>query len=82
MAPENKIQKNRKELIFDSQIAGLILRLEPTDVKKLNSFQVSTRYLLPINEHHPVQKIKVKTVKPTTQNCDRVSIRLKNMQTA
>ena len=33
MAPENEIQKNRTELIFDSEIVGLILRLEPADVK-------------------------------------------------
>ena len=28
-------------------------------------------------ERHPVQKFKVKTVEPTTQNCNRTSIRLK-----
>ena len=33
-------------------------------------------------ERHPVQKFGVETVEPTTQNCDRTSIRLKNMQTA
>ena len=33
-------------------------------------------------ERHPVQKFKVKTVQPATQNCDRTSIRLKNMRTA
>ena len=35
MALENEIQKNRTEPIFDSEIADLILRLEPTDVKKV-----------------------------------------------
>ena len=39
MAPQNEIQKNWTEPIFDSEIAGLILRLEPTDVKKFNAFQ-------------------------------------------
>ena len=39
MAPENGIQKNWTEPIFDSEIADLILRLEPTDVKRLNAFQ-------------------------------------------
>ena len=39
MAPENEIQKNWTEPIFDSEIADLILRLEPTDVKKFNAFQ-------------------------------------------
>ena len=33
-------------------------------------------------ERHPVQKIKVKTVEPTTQKCNRTLIRIKNMQTA
>ena len=33
-------------------------------------------------ERHPVQKFKIETVEPTTQNCDRTSIKLKNMQTA
>ena len=31
-------------------------------------------------ELHPVQKFSVKTVERTTQNCDRTSIRLKNMR--
>ena len=31
MAPENEIQKNWTEPIFDSEIADLILRLEPTE---------------------------------------------------
>ena len=35
MSPENEIQKNWTEPIFDSEIADLILRLEPTDVKCL-----------------------------------------------
>ena len=39
MAPENEIQKIWTEPIFDSEIAGLILRLEPTDVKRFNAFQ-------------------------------------------
>ena len=39
MAPENKIQKNWTEPIFDSEIADLILRLEPTDIKRFNAFQ-------------------------------------------
>ena len=33
MARENKIQNNWTEPIFDSEIADLILRIEPTDVK-------------------------------------------------
>ena len=39
MAPENEIQKNWTEPIFDSEIAELILRLEPTDVKRFNAVQ-------------------------------------------
>ena len=39
MAPENEIQKNWTEPIFDSEIADLILRIEPTDVKIFNAFQ-------------------------------------------
>ena len=39
MAPENEIQKNWTEPIFDSEIADLILRLEPTDIKTFNAFQ-------------------------------------------
>ena len=38
-APENEIQKNWTEPIFDSKIADLILRLEPMDVKRFNAFQ-------------------------------------------
>ena len=38
-APENEIQKNWTESTFDSEIADLILRFEPTDVKKFNAFQ-------------------------------------------
>ena len=39
MAPGNEIQKNWTEPIFDCEIANLILRLEPTDVKRFNAFQ-------------------------------------------
>ena len=39
MAPKNEIQKNWTEPIFDSEIADLISRLEPTDVKRFNAFQ-------------------------------------------
>ena len=39
MAPENEIQKKWTEPIFDSEIADLILRLEPTDFKRFNAFQ-------------------------------------------
>ena len=39
IALENEIQKNWTEPIFDSEIADLILRLEPTDVKRFNGFQ-------------------------------------------
>ena len=39
MAPENEIRKNWTEPIFDSEIADLILRLQPTNVKKINAFQ-------------------------------------------
>ena len=40
MTPENETQKNWTETIFDSEIANVILRLEPTDVKRFNAFQV------------------------------------------
>ena len=39
MAPENEIQKNWTEPIFDGEIADLMLRLEPTDVKRFKAFQ-------------------------------------------
>ena len=39
IAPENEIQKNCTEPIFDSEIADLILRLEPMDVKRFNAIQ-------------------------------------------
>ena len=39
MAQENEIQKNWTEPIFESEIAELILRLGPTDVKRFNAFQ-------------------------------------------
>ena len=39
MAPEIEIQKKWTEPIFDSKIADLILRLEPTDVQRFNAFQ-------------------------------------------
>ena len=39
MAPQNEIQKNWTEPIFDSERADLILRLEPTDLKRFNAFQ-------------------------------------------
>ena len=39
MAPENEIQKNWTEPIFDSEIADLILRLKPTDDKGFNAFR-------------------------------------------
>ena len=39
MAPENEIQKKWTESIFDSEIADLILRLKPTDVKRFNAFR-------------------------------------------
>ena len=74
MAPENEIQKNWTEPIFDSEIADSILRLEPTDVKRFNAF--------PMVKRHPVQKFKVKTVEPITQNCDKTSFRIKNIRTA
>ena len=38
-APENEIQKNWTKPIFDCEIADLILRLEPTDIKRFNAFQ-------------------------------------------
>ena len=38
---ENEIQKNWTEPIFDSEIADLILRLEPTDLKRFISFHDS-----------------------------------------
>ena len=34
-----KSKKNRTEPIFDGEIADLILRLEPTDVRRFNAFQ-------------------------------------------
>ena len=87
MAPENEIQTNWTEPIFDSEIADLILRLEPTDVKILDTFQYrfgssSTDLAPEMVERHSVQTFKVNTVEPTTQNCDRTSIRLQNMRTA
>ena len=36
---ENEIQKKLAEPIFDSEIADLVLRLEPTDIKRFNMFQ-------------------------------------------
>ena len=39
MAPKNEIQKNWTEPNFDNKIADLVLRLEPTDVKRFNAFQ-------------------------------------------
>ena len=39
MDPENEIQKKWTEPIFDTEIADLILRLEPTDLKRFNAFQ-------------------------------------------
>ena len=39
MALENEIQNHWTEPIFDSEIADLILRLEPTEVKRFNAFQ-------------------------------------------
>ena len=79
MAAENELQKNWTEPIFDSEIGDLILRREPTDVKRFNSFQdrFGSKWLNVI----PYKKYKVKTVEPTIQNCDRTSIRLK-MRTA
>ena len=35
---KKKSKKNWTEPIFDSEIADLILRLEPTDVKRFNAF--------------------------------------------
>ena len=64
MAPENEIQKKIGRGQFLTE--DLILRLEPTDVKIFNTFQ--DRFGIPMVERHPVQKFKVKTVKPTTQN--------------
>ena len=40
MAPEKEIQKKWTEPILDSEIADLILRLEPTDVKRFNAFHI------------------------------------------
>ena len=39
MDPEMEIQKNWTEPIFDGENADLILRLEPTDIKRFNAFQ-------------------------------------------
>ena len=39
MAPKKEILKKRTEPICDSEIAHLILRLEPMDVKRFISFQ-------------------------------------------
>ena len=38
MAPENEFQKTWTERIFDGEVAVLILRLEPTEVKRFNAF--------------------------------------------
>ena len=41
MAPENEVQaKNWTESIFDSEIADLIILLEPTEVKKIQCVPV------------------------------------------
>ena len=80
MTPENEVQKNWSELIFDREIADLILRLEPTDVKRFNAFQdrFGSQWLNVI----PSKNLRVKTVEPTNQNSIRTSIGLKNMRTA
>ena len=39
MAPENEIQQSWTDPIFDSEIADLILRLKPTDVKRFHLFR-------------------------------------------
>ena len=38
MAPDNEKQTNWTETFFDSKVADLILRLEPTELKKFNTF--------------------------------------------
>ena len=40
MVPENEIQNKWTEPTFDSEIADLILRLEPTDVKYLTRSKI------------------------------------------
>ena len=39
MAPENEKQTNWTEAFFDSKVADLVLRIEPTEVKTFNTFQ-------------------------------------------
>ena len=76
LAPK-KSQRNWTEPIFDSEIADLISRLVPMSS---NAFQdrFGSQWLNVI----PCKKFKVKTVEPTTENCDRTSIRLEKMRTA
>ena len=70
MAPENEIQKNWKEPIFDSDIADLILRLEPTDVKRFNAFQdrFGSQWLIVI-------LCKNCDIRPECQKCNLCRIR-------
>ena len=58
MAPENEFKKTWTKPILDGEAAGLILRLEPTDKKKI--LRRVLRYIwLPMVERHPVQKFKL-----------------------
>ena len=80
MAPENEIQKNWTEPIFDSEIADWILQLEPTDIKKFNAFhdKFDSQWLNVI----PCKNLRLKLSNQQLKNCDGTSIRLKNMRTA
>ena len=73
-----------KKKIGKSQFLTANRRLDFTN--RTNGYKTIQRVprevLLPRVERHPVQKIKVKAVKPLTQNCNRNSIRLKKLQTA
>ena len=58
MGSENEFQKNSTEPIFDSEVIDLILRLEPTDLKRFNAFQdiFSSQWLNVI----PFKNLKIK----------------------
>ena len=58
MAPEKEIQKKWTEPILDSEIADLILRLEPTDVKRFNAFQ--DRFGSQWLNVHPCKNLRLK----------------------
>ena len=76
MVPENEIQKKLDGTNFDSKFADLILRLEPTEVKRFNAFQdrFGSQWLNVIRCKNLRLKLSILQL--------RISIRLKNMRTA